>query len=77
VKLQWLPAARADRTNAIDHIAKDNPQAALNQLEEIERQTDLLQAYPEAGRRGRKPGTRELVVTRTPAFEFGGNRSGL
>lgn len=62
----WLPAARANRTNAIDYIALENPSAALDQLDEIERQSDMLAVYPEIGRVGRRHGTRELVVKRTP-----------
>lgn len=66
MRLVWLARARADRTDAIAYIAEDNPRAALNQLDEIERQTDSLIEYPEMGRVGRKRGTRELVVNRTP-----------
>lgn len=40
--------------------------AQLDQLDEIERQTDRLADYPEIGRVGRKPGTRECVLNRTP-----------
>jgi len=66
VKLQWLPRARAARKAAIDYIAQDNPRAAIGQLDEIERQTDLLLLQPELGRIGRKQGTRELIISRTP-----------
>ncbi|WP_376711049.1 type II toxin-antitoxin system RelE/ParE family toxin [Pseudochrobactrum lubricantis] len=66
MNLVWLERARANRTDAIAHIAKENPRAALDQLDEIERQTDMLMDYPEMGRVGRKLGTRELVVNRTP-----------
>jgi toxin ParE1/3/4 len=66
VIIVWLPAARANRTDAIEYIARDNPVAALDQLDEIERQSDLLADHPEMGRKGRKQGTRELVINRTP-----------
>jgi toxin ParE1/3/4 len=66
VKIVWLPKARENRTAAIDYIAQENPRAALNQLDEIETQVDLLSTHPEMGRQGRKRGTRELVITRTP-----------
>ncbi|MEL4377626.1 type II toxin-antitoxin system RelE/ParE family toxin [Brucella cytisi] len=65
MKLVWLARARANRTDAIAYIAEENPHAALDQLDEIERQTDMLMEYPEMGRAGRKRGTRELVVNRT------------
>lgn len=66
MKLLWLARARTNRTEAIAHIAQENPRAALKQLDEIKRQTDMLADYPEMGRVGRKRGTRELVVNRTP-----------
>lgn len=66
MKLVWLPAARQDRTAAVDYIAADNPSAALKQLDEIERQSERLAAFPLMGREGRVEGTRELVITGTP-----------
>lgn len=66
MKLVWLQRARADRENAIAWIAQENPLAAVRQLEEIEQQTGNLTDYPEMGRPGRRRGTRELVVNRTP-----------
>ncbi len=65
--LVWTPRARKDRQAAIDHIAQENPQAAIEHLDAIEHHTGML-ALPgnsEIGRRGRKPGTRELVVSKT------------
>ena len=62
----WLAKARTNRTDAIDHIARENPRAALDQLEEIAQQSDLLADFPEMGRIGRGRGTRELVINHTP-----------
>lgn len=62
MKVVWLTRARIERQKAIDYIARDSPQAALGQLQEIERQTDNLFDFPEIGRPGRKRGTRELVI---------------
>lgn len=64
--LSWTPKARIEREAAIDYIAEDNPVAALDQLNEIEKQTSLLPSQPEMGRIGRAKGTRELVISRTP-----------
>jgi toxin ParE1/3/4 len=66
VKLFWLPRARADVSSAIAYIASEDPRVALEQLDEIERQTDRLIEYPELGRMGRRAGTRELSIVRTP-----------
>ena len=64
--VSWAQQARTERGAAIDYISKDDPFAALNQLREIEQQTNLLPAQPEMGRIGRAKGTRELVISRTP-----------
>lgn len=55
--------------NLIDHltfIRLDNPTAAGRIASEIQRQTNLLQDFPELGRSGRVGGTRELAIDRTP-----------
>ena len=66
MELVWLPLARTQRTDAIDYIANESPSAALGQLDEIERQTDMLLEHPNLGRPGRVDGTRELVISKTP-----------
>ena len=65
MRIVWLPRARIAREAAIAYIAKENPSAALRQLDEIERQTGRLAQYPEMGRPGRVEGTREMVINRT------------
>ena len=73
----WTPRARSERQAAISYIAKDNPLAALDQLDQIERQTSLLAAQPKMGRLGRVKGTRELVISGTPfiaIYRFKGMR---
>lgn len=65
MQIVWLSRARIARENAIEWIAKENLTAALNQLDEIERQVDLLVTHPKLGRIGRIKGTRELVISRT------------
>jgi len=65
VKLVWRAKAEADRKKAIQFIADQNVGAAIGQLDEIERQTDLLIDQSEIGRPGRIDGTRELVISRT------------
>ncbi|MGO6748170.1 type II toxin-antitoxin system RelE/ParE family toxin [Rhizobium ruizarguesonis] len=55
-----------DLDKIVDHIALDNPLAALNMWDEIERQVERLRDFPRSGRIGRMPETRELVVSGTP-----------
>lgn len=62
----WLPSAVANRDELIDHIAKHDPKAAIEHDDRIEKQSDQLDTNPEMGRPGRKRGTRELVIGRTP-----------
>jgi toxin ParE1/3/4 len=64
--LVWKPQAVVDRSDIMEYIAQDSPSAALGIDEAIEEQVESLIRYPELGRRGRVPGTCELVIARTP-----------
>jgi len=64
--VRWLKTALQNRFEQLDHIAQDNPAAAVRLDEEIERQTDMLMRHPLMGREGRVEGTRELVIGRSP-----------
>lgn len=64
--LSWLPKAIANRVEQIAYIAQDNPMAAVTQGDRIGEQIDMLLQHPQMGRPGRKKGTRELVISRTP-----------
>lgn len=66
MKLVWLAAARRHRASQIAYIAERNPRAALDMANAIRAATDHLADHPWMGRPGRVPGTRELVVPRTP-----------
>jgi toxin ParE1/3/4 len=63
----WSPQAVEDLAALRAYIAEDDPAAArrvaLRIIHSIE---DLLSDNAEMGRPGRVPGTRELVVPRTP-----------
>jgi len=64
--LMWLKRALNDRDAQLDYIAQDNPLAAVSQGDRIDAQVDMLLQHPHMGRPGRKPGTRELVISHTP-----------
>jgi toxin ParE1/3/4 len=67
VKLRWSPEAIDDLAALRAYIAADDPTAAQRMVSRIIEVAELLLAdYPHAGRSGRVPGTRELVVPRTP-----------
>jgi toxin ParE1/3/4 len=55
----WSPEAIDDLAALRAYIEQDDPSAA-------QRVETLLPANPEMGRPGRVPGTRELVIPRTP-----------
>ena len=64
--LVWLKRAIHDRDAQLDYIAQDNPLAAISQGDRIDEQVDILVQHPQMGRQGRKQGTREFVIGRTP-----------
>jgi toxin ParE1/3/4 len=66
LSIRWLPQAQSNRLEQLEFIARDNPLAAINQDEEIERQINMLLTHPKMGRPGRVTGTRELVISSTP-----------
>lgn len=67
MNIQWSPEAIEDLNSLRAFIAQDNLSAAqtvaLHILQNIEQ---LLSDNPYMGRPGRVPGTRELVIPRTP-----------
>ena len=66
MKLEWFSAALLDFNKIVDFIAADDPIAAVEQGDEIDRQVTMLLNTPDIGRPGRVTGTRELVIVRTP-----------
>jgi toxin ParE1/3/4 len=59
------PAAR-DLESIIDYIALNNPGAAEEIYRTVLSLTQKLTAFPEMGRAGRLPGTRELLLPSLP-----------
>jgi toxin ParE1/3/4 len=74
----WSPEAIADLEALRAYIAQDDPAAARRiALHIVHNVEALLPNYPESGRPGRVPGTRELVIPRTPfivPYRLEGNR---
>ena len=62
MKVRWRPAAEADRDGIIDYIAQDNPVAAIELGDAIDRRVAGLPEHPKLYRAGRVRGTREMVV---------------
>ncbi|HET7205593.1 MAG TPA: type II toxin-antitoxin system RelE/ParE family toxin [Terriglobales bacterium] len=64
--LRWTHLASDHLRSAWELTAADNPAAADRVLERIMSAIEMLQIQPYIGRKGRVPGTRELVVSGTP-----------
>lgn len=60
--VRWRPVAFADLTRIVAHIADENPIAARRVGRELLIAGDSLATFPQRGRRGRVPETRELVT---------------
>ena len=67
MRIIWSPEAIRDLTQIRAYIAQDNPAAAKAVVARIvSLVTQHLPKRPRLGRPGRVPGTRELVVAKTP-----------
>lgn len=66
MRVEWRRLAYMDAMDIADYIELDNPVAALTIFDEIQKQVAMLAYHPKIGRPGRVPGTRELVINRTP-----------
>jgi addiction module RelE/StbE family toxin len=66
VRVRWLRSALANLAQEAAYIAEENPAAAARVVGAIQKAVAHLADHPGLGRPGRVPGTRELVVLRTP-----------
>ncbi len=66
MKLRWVRPALEDLREIDNYISADNPDAAKRALSRIRAHSRLLVDQPHLGRPGRVPGTRELIVSKTP-----------
>lgn len=66
MRLVYADPAERDLGAIIDYIALDNPATAENVLRSIRDTADKLASFPDMGRVGRLPDTREFTVTGLP-----------
>jgi toxin ParE1/3/4 len=66
MQIAWVEAALLDIAVIKARIAADDPRAAEQQVQRVLRDIARLVEFPRLGREGRIPGTRELIVSRTP-----------
>ena len=62
MRIGWTAATLRDLEASHAYVAGDNSRAAAHEVEEILSAVDALSLHPELGRKGRVPGTRELIV---------------
>lgn len=62
----FSPQAREDLREIFLYIAEDSPATARLVLSRIKERVKELKDNPHIGRPGRVPGTRELVILKTP-----------
>jgi len=66
LKIRLTKLAEKDLHSIEAYIRQDNPSVAVRSVLRILEAVEGLLAYPNLGRPGRVPGTRELVVSSTP-----------
>jgi toxin ParE1/3/4 len=65
MQIKWLRRALRDFDEQIEFIGENNPDAAIRSRDTIQTAVERLADFPELGRMGRVPSTRELVVAGT------------
>lgn len=66
LQLRYTKKAISHLMAAYKYIYSDSPQNAELVIERIEKAASALLQYPDMGRAGRRPATREFVVQKTP-----------
>ena len=66
MRIVWSPQAREDLLLLSSYVAEDNPKAAKKLRDVILSKVQLLAETPHIGRPGRVPGTKELIIEKTP-----------
>lgn len=66
MRIRWQLSAISDLANIRDYIAERNPEAARSVTERALRSVERLERFPESGRPGQVPDTREIIVHGLP-----------
>lgn len=65
MKIVWTRRSIRNLDDISDYIASRSPKGADRPLREMRERVSILASFPEAGRPGRAPDTRELVIQGT------------
>lgn len=67
MRIRWTEPAAADLTGICDYIDEhDGPERARRVAIALYESADSLGPFPQRGRLGRKPGTREQIISGLP-----------
>jgi addiction module RelE/StbE family toxin len=66
MRIRSTTGAADDLERITDHIAQDNPDAALKTVRILFSRVEELTTFPLRGRRGIEEGTRELILSPLP-----------
>jgi len=66
VSLVWQPRAQRHLKKIREYIRQYNPLAAVAMAEQIVKSVGTISSFPQIGKAGRYPDTRELAVAGTP-----------
>ena len=66
MKIRWFARSISDLKALRQFIDENDPSAAAEVATQITAATEILADFPSAGRPGRIPPTRELVISGTP-----------
>lgn len=65
-ELLWTRRSLRDVESIFNYISQEREESARTVVSRIQKSVQSLAFHPFMGREGRKPGTRELVVLKTP-----------
>ena len=66
MKLRWTPVASGHLESAYEYLARYNVTTAADLIDRILSAVEMLEKQPHMGRKGRVPGTSELLIPGTP-----------
>ncbi len=62
MQIFWTERAISDLSEIENYIAQDKPEAARRVAAHLVSSVEHLAEFPQLGRAGRRPGTRELII---------------
>ena len=66
MKRRWLSAALWQLDRVFEYMAEENPEGARHVFARIRKAIERVKRFPQSGRAGHLPGTREIAVTGLP-----------